>query len=116
MKTKLALLMTVTALLAAGCMQDQGTTQMDPLTAAVSGKTLVAGETSVYVNPNGTLSGQTPAGSIAGTWEVRNGQWCRNLTAPAALANSACQDAQLNGNILTLPNSAGTAMVNWTIQ
>jgi len=96
-------------------MQDQGA-QVDPLTAAVSGKTLVAGETSIYVNPNRTLSGTGPAGAVEGTWEVRNGQWCRNITAPAAWAGSRCQDAQLSGNTVSLANADDTAMVNWTIQ
>jgi len=97
-------------------MQDQATVQMEPLTvAAVSGKTVTAGDTTIYVNPNGTLSGTGPAGSIAGTWEIRNGQWCRAITAPQAWVGTQCQDAQLTGNNLTLSNAAGTAMVNWTI-
>ena len=116
MKTKLALSMSVSALLAAGCMQDQTKAPMQPLTvAAVSGKTVTAGETSIYVNPNGTLSGIGPAGAIEGTWEIRNGQWCRAITAPKAWVNTRCQKPRLTGNILTLPNADGTAMVNWTI-
>lgn len=116
MKNKLTLSMCFSAMLVGGCMQDQATVQIEPLTVAdVSGKTVTAGETSIYVNPNGALSGSGPAGAIEGTWEIRNGQWCRTITAPEAWANTRCQEARLTGNILTLPNADGTAMVNWTI-
>lgn len=116
MKTKLALSMSISALLVAGCMQDQATSPMQPLTtAAVSGKVSTAGETSIFINPNGTLSGSGPAGAIVGTWEVKNGQWCRVITEPAAWASSRCQQARLDGNVLSLPNADGTAMVNWTL-
>lgn len=108
--------MCFSSMLVAGCMQDQATVQVEPLTvAAVSGKTVTAGNTSIYVNPNGTLSGSGPAGAIAGTWEIKNGQWCRAITAPRAWVNTQCQNAKLNGNILTLPNAVGTTVVNWTI-
>lgn len=70
---------------------------IDPITQAISGKRLVAPRGDfIDVGADGRVTGMVgPDQSVAlsGIWEIRNGQWCRTLTAPASLAGTACQDA-----------------------
>mgnify|MGYP001099742383 CR=1 FL=1 len=81
---------------------DATTVDADPITQAISGKRLVA-DRGDYINvgANGSLTGMVgPNQSVAleGAWVIRNGQWCRTLTAPSSLAGTDCQDATLNGD------------------
>lgn len=92
-----------------GCVQTTSA-DVDPLAAALAGRTLVNDNGSIDVNRDGTLSGL-----VQGAWTVRDGQWCRTLTAPARLAGTACQDATLNGDgTVTIAGVNGP--VTWTIQ
>lgn len=69
----------------------------DPLYDAVVDKTLVRedGNVTIFAASDGTLTGTSAAGDLLGTWEIRNGQWCRTLSAPQRAAGSACQDMSL---------------------
>jgi hypothetical protein len=98
------------------CMPAGTMTEADPITAAVSGRTLVAGETTINAGADGSLTGTLANGNaLEGGWTVRDGQWCRTLTAPAAIAGTACQDAELGDGTLTLTNTDGST-TTWAIQ
>lgn len=73
------------------------TTTPDPLTQAVSGRTLVSGDTRLLAGTNGSLVGTLASGdTLAGTWRISQGRWCRTLTQPARFAGAeVCQDAAL---------------------
>jgi hypothetical protein len=98
------------------CMPTGGMDDADPITSAVSGRSLTAGGTTINVGADGSLSGTSANGTeISGAWTVRDGQWCRTLTAPAAIAGTACQPAELGDGTLTLTNVGGTT-TTWMIQ
>lgn len=68
----------------------------DPLTAAISGKTLVQGDNRILFSPNGRLSGTLANGDeVAGAWAIRDGRYCRTLTSPERVAGTVCQDVEL---------------------
>lgn len=92
---------------------------VDPITAAISGKRLVAPRGDfIDVGADGRVTGMIgPDQSLAlsGVWEIRDGQWCRTLTEPASFAGTACQDATLNGDG-TITIVGTNATIIWTIQ
>lgn len=86
---------------------------------AVSGKRLIVDRGDfIDVGADGELTGMVgpdQSTAISGTWEVRNGQWCRTLVRPAPIAGTACQDATLNGDgTITIVGANGPIV--WTIQ
>lgn len=93
--------------------------EADPITQAISGKRLVADRGDfIDVNANGILTGMVgpdQSNRLAGAWEIRNGQWCRTLTEPAALAGTSCQDASLNGDGTVTIDGVNGPIV-WAIQ
>lgn len=100
---------------AAACVQVETTSEMDPITAAVSGRTLVAGESVLVAGADGSLSGTLANGAeLTGAWVVRDGQWCRTLVTPESLAGTACQDAELGNGTITIDGTNGAT--TWTIQ
>jgi hypothetical protein len=94
------------ALALSGCMQTGGMAsgdmgEMDPLTAQLSGKTLTNENGTIVLGADGSMSGAIPAGEVAGAWTVRNGQYCRTLTAPARFAGTLCQEVRFNDDTVT---------------
>lgn len=90
-----------TVLALGACQANTTATEVDPLTAAVSGKTLVSEGGEFRVGRDGTLTGAVGPNrdtEVTGAWAIRDGQWCRTLTAPARLAGTACQAMTLNGD------------------
>jgi hypothetical protein len=99
----------------AACMPAGPTAEMDPITAAVSGRTLTAGDTVLNAGADGSLTGTLPNGTeLSGAWTVRDGQWCRTLEVPANLAGTECQDAVLGDGTITIDGQRGPT--TWTIQ
>jgi hypothetical protein len=81
-----------------GCVQTPNP-EVDPLTAALAGKTLVNEGGAITVGRDGSLSGTVGNGTpLVGAWAVRDGQWCRTIEQPARLAGTECQRAVLNGD------------------
>lgn len=85
----------------AGC-AEMPSAEVDPLTAALAGNTIVGDRARINVNADGTLTGAVGPNlefPVEGTWTIRDGQWCRTFTtAPEALRGTSCQDATLNDN------------------
>ncbi|WP_282608599.1 hypothetical protein [Pelagibius sp. Alg239-R121] len=75
-----------------------------PLEAALSGRTLDSQNATVHLNQDGTLTGT----GVRGTWEVKDGKFCRTLTKPDSLAGSDCQSVLFNGNRVTFIRSNGS--------
>lgn len=82
----------------------------DPITEAVSGRTLVAGDTRLTAGENGALVGTLANGdTLSGTWRIRDGKWCRTLSQPARFAGpEVCQDAALTDGLLVIVGSNGS--------
>lgn len=85
------------------------TQTIDPITQAVSGRTLVAGDTRLTAGANGALVGTLAGGdTLSGTWRILNGRWCRTLTQPARFAGpEVCQDVALTEGQLVIIGSNG---------
>ncbi len=75
-----------------------------PLYAALAGQTLENRAVSFHLHENGTLSGT----GVKGTWEVKDGKFCRTLSQPASLAGSDCQAVLFDGDLVTFFRSNGT--------
>lgn len=101
-------ILTITTLIAVTACAEITTTP-DPITLAVSGKTLVAGDTRLTAGTNGALVGTLASGdTLSGTWRINNGKWCRTLTSPARFSGSeVCQDAALTDGQLVVIGSNG---------
>lgn len=93
------------------------TTTPDPITQAVSGRTLIAGETRLTAGANGALIGTLANGdTLSGSWRIRGGKWCRTLTQPARFGGpEVCQDAALTDGQLVVIGSNGSPTV-YTIE
>ena len=78
----------------------------------VAGKTLTGSDKSKFeISADGALTGVTGKGdALAGTWEVKDGDWCRTIKEPARLAGSACQAASIKGSTLTLIRDDGSSI------
>lgn len=86
------------------------TTTPDPITQAVSGRTLVSGDARLVAGTNGSLVGTLASGdTLSGTWRISQGRWCRTLTQPVRFAGAeVCQDAALADGQLVIIGSNGT--------
>lgn len=85
----------------------------DPITQAVSGRTLIAGETRLTAGANGALVGTLAGGdTLSGTWRVNGGKWCRTLTQPERFHGpEVCQAAALQDGQLVIVGSNGQPTV-----
>ncbi len=111
-------LATATLLILGACAETASTPSVstDPITAAVSGKTIVSGNTKFSIGSNGSLSGIGPDGvtEFKGAWTVRDGKWCRTFTEPATFAGTECQEAVLGDGTITITGRGGPTV--WAIQ
>ena len=82
----------------------------DPITVAVSGRTLVSGDTRLTAGQNGTLVGVLANGdTLSGSWRIAGGKWCRTLTLPERFSGpEVCQDAALQDGQLVIVGSNGS--------
>ena len=93
------------------------TSTPDPITTAVAGRTLVAGETRLSAGANGALIGTLANGdTLSGSWRISGGKWCRTLTQPVRFSGpEICQDAALTDGQLVIVGSNGSPTV-YTIE
>lgn len=98
-------LITAALLTLAAC----GGSAPDPITQAVSGRTLVQGDTRISPQANGDLVGTLANGdALAGTWRVKDGKWCRTLNAPERFSGpEVCQDVALGEGEIVITGSNG---------
>ena len=102
-------LLALTALVTAAACAEVSSTP-DPITQAVSGRTLISGDTRLTAGTNGTLVGTLASGdTLSGTWRISGGRWCRTLNQPARFAGpEVCQDAALTDGQLVIIGSNGS--------
>jgi len=102
-------------LLLAACMEAEPEATLDPITRAISGKTLAANGNEITMGADGSLDGILSGGTaVKGAWEVRDGDLCRTLVAPANLVGTECQKAVLGDGVITI-TGLGDRDVTWTI-
>ena len=89
---------------------------VDPLTAALSGKTLLANGHKFVVGKNGSLTGRLEDGTkFVGSWNVQNGKWCNVFSEPAGFDKPVCQKATLGDGTVTIVGRNG-GPTKWNIQ
>ena len=116
MKARSMALVAAAGLTLAACDGMMGaSTQMDPVTRAVSGNTLTRGDVVINVNSDGTLAGTTPDGAFSGTWTVQNGEWCDTIIEPAEMAGTTCMNVDVGDGELTFINPDGSRGNTWEI-
>ena len=87
----------------------------DPITTAIAGKSITSAGAVIKLRKNGKLSGTMKNGTkLAGAWTVRDGKFCRTLTAPEAAAGTACQQAVLGNGTITITGKQGPIV--WEIK
>ncbi|RED11252.1 hypothetical protein [Pontivivens insulae] len=76
---------------------------------ALVGKSLSFGEGRAFtINADGTLAGDWAGTPLAGTYEMRDGYWCRTLTAgPSGPSPEDCQLVVLDGDQATFTRDRG---------
>lgn len=82
----------------------------DPITDALAGKTLVAPGQEITAQPDGRLTGKVGKNldvDLEGTWEIKDGKWCRTLSKPKGAAGSACQDLSIGDGTVTIVGTRG---------
>jgi hypothetical protein len=80
------------------------TGQVDPVEAALSGKTLVRENAELTVNPDGTITGfvgDAKSTPYLATWSVTNGNWCATTIEPENLAGERCREVTFEGSKVT---------------
>lgn len=77
--------------------------------APIIGQRLIFGDSDfVTINADGTFSGNFSGADTRGTWELRDGYWCRTLSAgPCGAQPEDCQLFVRSGNILTITRDRG---------
>ena len=77
----------------------------DPLYSSLVGRTLTRGGFTITFNPDGSMVGANP--DLTGTWEVRDGQFCRTISQPAQMAGTECQSVTISGASYTFTGPSG---------
>lgn len=86
----------------------QSAAPTDPLSNALSGKTIVSENFQASLGSNGSFNGKATNGMIfKGAWTVRDGQFCRTLTEPKPFVGTECQNAELGDGTVTLVTQRG---------
>jgi hypothetical protein len=75
--------------------------------ATVAGKTASNDLATVTIHRDGRVTGVSDGQAFAGTWEWRDGYWCRTITAPVTVAED-CQVWELRDGLLIITRDKGT--------
>ncbi|WP_371168720.1 hypothetical protein [Aliiroseovarius sp. 2305UL8-7] len=81
------------------------------LTAALSGKTLAYEDERYTSHADGRLTGTN---NTTGTWEIRDGKWCRTIVTPEKWKGSQCQTVVVKGDKATFIRNDGSK-ITYTI-
>lgn len=86
------------------------TETMDPITAQLVGKRLTSTGMTMQLQEGNRMAGRAgPSGNVLidGAWEIRDGDFCRTITAPAQMAGTECQAITIDGETATLQGRDG---------
>ena len=102
-------------LVAFGFMMLPSVAHADSLKSAISGKSLHSDGAVIKLRKNGKLTGKLKNGDkLTCAWTVRNGQFCRTLTAPEAAVGTECQKAVLGDVVVTIAGQRGP--IEWQLK
>ena len=99
-----------TALLTASILALPGAAVAVSINDYLAGKLLVAPGQEITAHADGKLTGKVGKNldiDLLGTWEIKNGKWCRTLTRPKGAAGTACQDLKMGDGEVTITGSRG---------
>ena len=103
-----ALLLFATAITVTACAESRLPTPTDPISAAIAGRTLLADPSAFTIGADGSLTGSVGVTNFIGTWEVRDGQYCRTYTfAPSDFLGTKCLPTELGDGTITLVDLNG---------
>ncbi len=82
----------------------------DPITQQLVGKRLSSTGMTLQLQEGNRMVGSAgPSGNVKidGAWEIRDGRFCRTITAPAQMVGTECQDISIEGETATLVGRDG---------
>ncbi len=82
----------------------------DPITEQLVGKRLTSTGMILQLQEGNRMAGRAgPSGNVLidGAWEIREGRFCRTITAPAQMVGTECQQITLDGETATLVGRDG---------
>lgn len=83
-------------------------TDRDEFLRLVTGKELKYTGTTLEVRPNGTIVGRAIRWPITGTWEWRDGYFCRVMDWGGYEISPNCQQVDVRGNTMKFTSDRGT--------
>ncbi|MCK0138840.1 glycoside hydrolase family 43 C-terminal domain-containing protein [Aliiroseovarius sp. F47248L] len=86
-------------------------TETGSLSTLLSGRTLTNKDADVTLHADGRLSG---SGGVDGTWEVRDGKYCRTISKPDKWKGTECQVVTTAGDQITFTSPSGRTST-WTM-
>ena len=74
--------------------------QSKNLEELLGGKTLTSpkGRTVYVLGSDGNLGGMIAKQTLVGTWEIRDGQWCRSIVEPKEREGDECRGKRARGS------------------
>ena len=84
----------------------------------ISGKKLVQKDSWVTLSPDGTVSGQGPAGGpISGKWVWEDSYYCREITIDGTAFPRDCQSVTRDGDTVNFIHNKGTGItISWKVE
>lgn len=83
---------------------------LDPISQQLVGKKLTSTGMVLQLQEFNKMAGRAgPNGDVLidGAWEIRQGKFCRTITAPAQMIGTECQDISIEGDTATLVGRDG---------
>lgn len=83
---------------------------LDPISQQLVGKKLTSTGMILQLQEGNSMVGSAgPNGDVKidGAWQIREGQFCRTITAPTQMAGTECQDISIDGETATLMGRDG---------
>lgn len=83
---------------------------LDPVSQQLVGKKLTSTGMVLQLQEGNRMVGSAgPSGNVKidGAWEIREGRFCRTISAPAQMAGTECEDISIDGDTATLVGRDG---------
>jgi len=78
----------------------------DQFLATVAGRTITNDLARFEIDEGGAFAGISDGQRVAGTWDFRDGFWCRAITSPVDLPEE-CQVWEVRGDLLIITRDRG---------
>jgi len=110
---KLSIALIASAALLTACgdrYSDPAPMPLDPISQQLVGKKLTSTGMVLQLQEFNKMAGRAgPNGDVLidGAWEIRQGKFCRTITAPAQMIGTECQDISIDGDTATLVGRDG---------